>query len=501
MMKTMKKALIFAVVCCLLLTAALAAAGEEGSVAVENVVETAKGAVEGVCVTGRAGTAIHCYNGIPYAEAPEGELRWKDAVEKEPWEGVLDCTADVTELNSSYQWGNMLLDYFLTLNESEDCLLLNVITPAQTSGDKLPVVVWFHGGGLFGGSGSEEVYNRTDLPEEGVVLVSVTMRLGGFGLLPADVLGTEKGGPDSGNYIISDMLMALNWVQENIEAFGGDPANVTIDGESGGAGKVEALLCVPQAEGLFNKAIIQSGFVSAVPYEEALEAGNSLMEALGVTSAEEARAVPAEDVLAAYNELDLNMSFIVDDYYLTGDLLDLFEAGDFHACPILLGANEGEVTNIGAGFVQGYPSILKSATDAGFACYAYEFDQVPGEWKDLGFHAVHSMELAYMFGERVNEDRFFNGGPWEQQFFFWGAGETLDQAEDFTEPAMDEADIELSDAMITMWANFIRSGDPSTEEIEWTPWTEENEEFIHLTAMNGQTTQMETGFTALWSAE
>ena len=101
----------------------------------------------------------------------------------------------------------------------------------------------------------------------------------------------------------------------------------------------------------------------------------------------------------------------------------------------------------------------------------------------------------------MNEDRFYNGGPWEQQFFFWGAGDTLDQAEDFTEPVMDEEDIALSDAMITAWAGFIRSGDPNTEVIQWTPWTAENEDYIHLTAMNGNTTQMKTGFTQLWQAE
>ena len=500
-MNTLQKIIALVFVCCFLLTSVYAAEGENTMDAVTEIVQTAKGAVEGYSVTGRNGTTVHCYNGIPYAEAPVGDLRWKNAVEKEPWDGVLDCTADVTELNSNYQWGNMLLDYFLTLNQSEDCLLVNVRTPAETTDDKLPVMVWFHGGGLFGGSGSEEVYNRTDLPEEGVVLVTVTMRLGGFGILPADVLGSEKGSEESGNYIISDMLMALNWVQENIEAFGGDPANVTIDGESGGASKVTALLCAPQAEGLFTKAILQSGFASSMSYEDALAAGNSLMEALGVTTAEEARAVPAEEVLAAYNELGLDMGFIVDDYYLSGDPLALIEAGEYTACPVLLGVNEGEIPNIGAGDLPGYPTLLNASTAAGFDCYAYEFDQVPGEWKDLGFHAVHSLDLAYMFGERVNEDRFYNGGPWEQQFFFWGAGETLDQFEDFTEPAMDEVDIALSDMMIAMWANFIRSGDPSTEDFQWTPWTAENEDYIHLTAMNGNTTQMKTGYTQLWSAE
>lgn len=197
----------------------------------------------------------------------------------------------------------------------------------------------------------------------------------------------------------------------------------------GGTSKVMSLVCAPQAKGLFNKIILQSGFASSMSYEDALVAGNSLMEALGVTTAEEARAVPAEEVLAAYNELGPVMGLIVGDDYLSGDPVSLIEAGEYTACPVLLGVNEGETNNIGAGDLPGYPTLLNSSTAAGFDCYAYEFDQVPGEWKALGFHAVHSLDLAYMFGERVNED------------------------------------------------------------------------FIHLTDMNGNTTQMETGYTQLWQAE
>ena len=478
----------------LLLMSAFAASDH----AVTDVVETDKGMIRGFAVEGDKGAEMHCYYGIPYAEAPVGELRWRDAQEKTAWEGVLDCTAPITEQNSNYQWGTNLLAYFLTLTESEDCLYLHVTTPAQTTEEKLPVIVWLHGGGMFGGSGSEEVYNLTNLPEAGCVLVTVTTRLGGFGMLAADALESEERTSNAGNFMISDMLAALNWVQNNIERFGGDPANVTIDGESGGACKANALMACPQAEGLFCRAILQSGTAVPVSYEQAKETGNQLMERLGVATLEEAQAVPAEEVVAAYNELGIESAMIVDGYYMPEEPITAIEAGSYNPCDVLLGANAGELPNLLPmnGGIPNYIKVLNRVTQDGHKAYAYLFDQIPATWRELGFHSVHSLDLAYMFGTHDNSVRFYEGGPWEQQFIFWGLGESLDMA-DFISPEMDEADIELSDLMIRMWINFVTSGDPGTEDVTWEPYTSESEDYMVLTNMNGAVPHMETGYSEL----
>lgn len=466
--------------------------------AIGDVVQTDKGEIRGFTVEEENGTQLHCYYGVPYAEAPVGQLRWRDAQEKTAWEGILDCNAPITEQNSNYQWGTNLLAYFLTLNESEDCLYLHVTTPAQKTDEDLPVIVWLHGGGMFGGSGSEEVYNLTNLPEAGCVLVAVTTRLGGFGMLTADALESEEGTSNAGNFMISDMLAALNWVQSNIEAFGGDPANVTIAGESGGACKVNALMACPQAEGLFCRAILQSGTAVPVSYEQAKESGNQLMEKLGVSTLEQAQAVPAEEVVAAYNELGLDSAMIVDGYYMPDDPVAAIEAGDYNSCDVLMGANDGELANLLPlnGGIPNYIRVLNRVAQDGNKAYAYLFDQIPATWRDLGFHSVHSLDLAYMFGTHDNSVRFYEGGPWEQQFMFWGLGESLDMA-DFISPQMDEADVELSDLMIRMWVNFVTSGDPSTENVAWEPYTPEDEDYMVLTNMNGAAPHMETGYSAL----
>lgn len=462
------------------------------------LVTTAKGDVQGFATTGAGGGTLYCYYGVPYAEAPVGELRWKDAQEKSAWEGVLDCTTPLTEQNSNYQWGTNLLAYFETLNESEDCLYLNITTPAETTDEGLPVIVWFHGGGLFGGSGSEEIYNLTNLPERGCIIVSVTTRLGALGLLTADVLGSTEGTANAGNFIISDMIAALEWVQDNIAAFGGDPNNVTINGESGGGGKVMALMASDEAAGLFDSAIIQSGPIANVDYATALEQGNQLMEALGVTTLEEAQALSAEDIVAAYNELGLDFSLVTDGYYLEKNILEAIESGEYNQCDVIVGLNEGEIPNLGTifGMHSTALAVLNRVAADGNNAYAYELDQVPATWREYGFHAVHSLDLAYLFGEYTDSNRFYSGGPWEQNFVFWGLGEKLDMAA-YISPTMDEADIALSDYMMRMWVSFAENGEASIDEVEWTPWNAEAENYLYLSTVSVEKPEMRDGFGAL----
>lgn len=439
------------------------------------------------------------FYGIPYAAAPVGNLRWKDAAPIDPWTEPLDCTVPLTKQKSAIQWGEDLLAYFRTLNASEDCLYLNVSTPSTDCNASLPVMVWFHGGGLFAGSGSEEIYNLPLLPAKGCVLVAVTTRLGALGMLSADVLGSSFGAADSGNFIISDMLAALQWVQTNISAFGGSPENVTIAGESGGAQKVHALMTVPSAKGLFHRAIMQSGVAAAMSFEEAKQIGNTFFDKLGVSNADEARDIPVERLLEVYNEMKLFPEFIMDGYYLQQAPIDAVEAGHYHGCNCIMGVNAGEIDNLlmVMGGIPNYSRLLRRFTQDGHKAYVYCLDQVPGSWRSLGFQCVHSLDLAYLFGEHEDIHRFYNGGPWEQQFLFHNAAQRLDPAK-FISPQMDLYDCRLSEAIMDMWVSFMSTGQPAAE---WAPYSQSGEEYYYLSCSASDHAEMRTKFSSLYRVQ
>jgi para-nitrobenzyl esterase len=458
-------------------------------------VVTDKGTVKGFTSEGTTGKTIYNYYGIPYAEAPVGDLRWHDAQEKEAWDGVLDCTTPLTEQKSSYQFGTDLLAYFETLNVSEDCLYLNVISPAETVDENLPVIVWFHGGGMFGGSGSEEVYNLTNLPEHGCVFVSVTMRLGIFGMIATDSQDDLYGSADAGNYIMSDMIASLNWVKNNIEAFGGDASNVTIMGESGGGYKVSALMASDKAAGLFNRAIMQSGIDEADDWETAKADGNALLEALGVSSLDEARSISADEILEAYNNLGLSTNMLVDGYYLMESPNTAIASGNYNKVNVIIGANEGELANLAPmmNLIPNAVAVMNQIEADGNQAYAYILDQVPSNWREIGAHCVHSMDLAYLFGDYEDSVRYFSGGPWVQNCAFWLDTDQY-PAEDYIKPVMDDDDLAFADEMMSMWVSFATDGDPNIEGSDWQAWTQADENYIYLTNMNGETSSMKTGF-------
>lgn len=469
------------------------------------LIRTAKGYVQGFSRLVSKGEQLSCYFGIPYAEAPVGPLRWRDAQDKQPWNGTLGCSKPLTEQNSCYQFGDDLLPYFQSLHMSEDCLYLNVITPAKEPDEKLPIIVWFHGGGLFSGSGSEEIYNLTNLPARGCILVTVTTRLGAFGVLSADVLDSREGNPDSGNFILSDLIASLKWVKNNIAAFGGNPNNVTIAGESGGGIKVHGLMASPKAAGLFHRAIMQSGAASAAPMDRARNQGNRLMEIMGVTTREEALAMSAEAVVAAYNQMDLPidlmLEFVVDKYYLDDEPNKAVQSGNYNKTNVIFGLNEGERTNMAAimDLVPSGISMMNRVVSDGCRAYAYELDQVPATWRGLGAHCVHSLDLAYLFGEYTDSVRYYDGGPWAQNCVFWMDKEKY-PIEQYISPAMDQEDIALSEQIMELWISFARNGEPKCGGIDWEAWDPKSENYLYLTHMKGETSHMRTKFHLLEAA-
>lgn len=241
------------------------------------------------------------FAGIPFAAAPEGDLRWRPPVSAEPWEGVRDATAFGA---IAMQNPDMLLAFLGLEPEpmAEGCLHLNVFTPAA-DGAARPVMVWIHGGAFFMGSGSSPMYDGSSLSERGdVVVVSINYRLGAFGFLELGWLDPDLAG--SANVGLLDQVAALEWVRDNIAAFGGDPGNVTVFGESAGSMSVTALLAMPAARGLFHRAIAQSGAAQAnATPEQAERAGRAFVEALGVSTVDELRALPAERILAVQSQI------------------------------------------------------------------------------------------------------------------------------------------------------------------------------------------------------
>src|SRR3972149_4120023 len=222
-----------------------------------DVIRTDAGYVSGT-VLGEPDKSVHVYRGIPYAAPPVGDLRWKPPQPAVPWSGIRECTAFSPVAPQAMVMGASLA---FGMSQKEDCLYLNVLTPAKEPSDKLPVMVWMHGGGFDTLSGNGNSFNNVPLPGQGVVLVTINMRLGALGCLAHPLLSKESPRGASGNYLFLDMVAALQWVQKNIVAFGGNPDNVTIFGVSGGSMKVISLMVSPLAKGLFHRAIGQSGAV------------------------------------------------------------------------------------------------------------------------------------------------------------------------------------------------------------------------------------------------
>jgi para-nitrobenzyl esterase len=217
------------------------------------IIKTDKGYVSGTTI-GKPGNEVSIFRGIPFAAPPVGELRWKPPQPAVPWDDIRECTK-FSAISPQMEMPGMPSPLPL----SEDCLYLNVLTPARQPNEKLPVMVWMHGGGYSVGSGNDRIWNNYRLPQCGVVVVTLNHRLAAFGLLAHPALSKESSKGVSGNYLFLDLIASLQWIQKNIAAFGGDPDNVTIFGESGGGAKVSVMMSSPLAKGLFHRAICESG--------------------------------------------------------------------------------------------------------------------------------------------------------------------------------------------------------------------------------------------------
>lgn len=422
--------------------------------------------VEGGKIQGAetASKGVYVYKGVPFAAAPVGDFRWREPQPVTPWEGVkvadkFSCGAVQAPHDASNPWTSEFYQHDPEF--SEDCLYLNVWTKAPGKPEKkLPVAMWIHGGAYTGGWGFEPEFDGKSWAEEGVVLVTINYRLGIFGFMTHPLLTGESPHGVSGNYGILDQIAALKWVYNNISAFGGDPENITILGQSAGAGSVKTLVSSPLTEGLIKKAIIQSGGgVNAVPdaqvtapaapvqmlvsgdnYKKVFDwAGYDTLEKMRAASTEEVFGLSARYAAETGERVRLSTSPVVDGYVSTESFDLAATGGRIKDIPYMIGFTRDDMGAPEAGVNR----FCELRNLAGTPVYAYQFARaLPDD--EAGSHdmkgAFHSSELWFMFNSLEHSDR-----PWQK------------------------ADWELARRVISCWANFARTGDPGNGWNEYTP--------------------------------
>lgn len=462
------------------------------------VVEAPAGSVRGEGLDG-----VAAFRGIPYAEAPTGRMRWRAPVTAAHWDGVRDATDYGPACHQPPSRPGSIYAPAETPRMSEDCLSLNVWTPENA--ENAPVFVWIHGGSLTGGSGSEVMYDGARMAAEGVVVVTINYRLGVLGYLAHPDLSAESTDGVSGNYGLLDQIEALRWVQRNIAAFGGDPDNVTIAGESAGALSVMYLMAAPSAHGLFHKAIAQSAYMISTPAlnqsvhgtPSAEDAGVALSRQLEVRGLARLRAMDPQALTIGAAMSGFLPLGNVDGHVLPAQPVEAFERGDTARVPILAGFNEGEIRSLrfllppqpasaqayeaaiqaaygdlADDMLARYPSgnldeamlattrdamygwtaerLVRSQTAQGQPSFLYYFNHSYPAADEAGLHAFHAAEIPYVFG---------------------GGDRTPPHWPEI--PETDE-ESELSEAMLSYWVSFARDGTPSAAgQPEWAPYGED----------------------------
>lgn len=302
-------------------------------------VKTSYGTLEGLDISG-----IKTFKGVPFAAPPTGDNRWREPQPLQPWQGIRECHDYAPDPMQEPIFGDM---NFGADSISEDCLYLNIWTPAITMNEKLPVLIYFNGGGLMAGSGSEPRYAGMAMARRGMICVTANYREGIFGFFAHPELSKETAYKGSGNYGFLDQQAAIRWVHENISLFGGDPERITIAGESAGSMSVSALMASPLSRGLFAQAIGSSGSVIAdkrvKSLAEAEKAGVDMMRRMGYKNVKEMRKVPAEVLMKQANVRNVPV-YNIDNHFLTEQPFATYAAGRQMRVPLLVGGNSLEMS-------------------------------------------------------------------------------------------------------------------------------------------------------------
>jgi para-nitrobenzyl esterase len=443
------------------------------------VIKTHSGRVAG---TVSSDDRVYIFKGVPYAAPPVDNLRWKSPQPVHSWKGIRNCD----QFAPSAMQGKpvpfmMYTSEFLIPAEpvSEDCLYLNIWSPANVSGEKLPVIVWIHGGAFVSGSGSCPIYDGENMARKGVVFVTINYRLGVFGFFAHPFLTRESGNHSSGNYAFLDQVAALQWVQKNIGAFGGDPHRVTIAGQSAGAFSVNALMVSPLAKGLFQRVIAESGGMFsnnglALSLADAEKNGAQLMQNLNVTTVWDMRKIPAETLLKSASSS--RFAPVIDGYVLPRKVYDIFYDAKQNDVPVLTGWNGGD------GFPSANdPSVQEYKENAvkKYGNLAEEFLTVfPGNTKEEIRNSLFALNRDQLFAwqaytwakletqggrNKVFLYQFNRIPPGAEQYGAFHSAEiayALHSLQMWNKPWTEE-DKRLEDIMSSYWINFASSGDPN----------------------------------------
>lgn len=446
-----------------------------------HLVETTHGELRGFA----ADADTWQFLGIPYAKPPLGDLRWRAPVAADTWDGVREAIAW-----SDQAAQNPGLERFGEGGMSEDSLYLNITAPKDA--DNLPVMVWFHGGGFTALTSNTKPFNNPNaLASKGVVQVSVNQRLGPFGYIAHPDLSAESGYNGSGNYGQMDLIAALEWVQDNIAAFGGNPDNVTIFGESGGGRKVLSLMASPKAAGLFHKAISQSGTLHpdtrTLASAEAI--GTRLQQNLNAGSLAEMRerswleVVQAAATLVPYTN--------IDNHYLPYSEREAFESSAQNDVPFMFLITTNDTEEPIATVLNVFPWM---ADESAAPHYAVHFSQQPSGWRELGVTAYHGSELAYLFNMPESVITHYQLGlvidPATGQSLRIGdlngngvSGSQGDTDDIFISAGFDQTDDAVIERFMTMWTNFAKTGDPSIPGVlEFPLYDSQAQRYVELDA-------------------
>ncbi|HEV2354974.1 MAG TPA: carboxylesterase family protein [Puia sp.] len=440
--------------------------------------------IEGGLISGGADAKgdVHYFKGIPFAAPPVGSLRWRAPQPVTPWTGVRSC-----DQFGASPMQNKPVPFLMWTEEyliaptpiSEDCLYLNVWSGARTTKERRPVLVWIYGGGFGSGGGNVPIYDGTAMARKGIIFVSINYRVGIFGFFSDLELSRESGHHASGNYGLMDQIAALKWVRNNIAAFGGDPNNVTIAGQSAGSMSVNCLVASPLAKGLFQKAIGESGGFFSRDMQslaQAEESGQKLMQTLGATSLEAMRTLPSEELLK--KGAALHTFPVVDNYVLPEQVADIFAAGKENPVSLLTGWNEDEGFVFGpakkaAGFREDIGKEYGAAAATALKYYPADNDSIAGVSqvflsRDMIFGRQNYAwaNITSTQGHRVFVYRFVRQPPTAPGGRKWGAFHTAEvpYAYDnlqFVQRPWEPADYNLADEMSSYWANFVKTGDPN----------------------------------------